>query len=186
MSVPPRTRVLRRLAGAVLAFAIPAVPARASGIGEKTGPQLVFRTKAEAALEAAWAALGSLEHAGFVAGMESDRMLLAELRKDLPETRAEAEVYLARLKALAGLSDPVRLVPRADRLLEQAPLFYTWLEKSFKTEAERITEYYVGGASGFQTAFELFQNAVLFTVINRLDVASRALRAIDSERSGGQ
>lgn len=129
------------------------------------------------------AALGSLELQGFLTSLEADRLLLSEIRKEVPEERKEAEVYFKRLKDLASLSDPVRLVPSVNRVLEQAPIYYNWLEKKFANPSERISEYYVGGAQGFQLAFDAFQKAVLMDVINRLDIAERALREVTSEPS---
>ena len=112
--------------------------------------------------------------------MDADRLLLYEIRKETPNERKEAEAYLKGLKELAALSDPVRLVPKATRVLEQAPLYYDWLEKEFKDSAERVSEYYVGGAQGFQIALEEFKSMVLMTVINRLEIAARALREIET------
>lgn len=115
------------------------------------------------------------ELARLAAKMRADRLLLAEVRKDIPDTRAEAKVYLDRLKQLAAQSDPVNLVPLINKVLSQAPIYYDWLDKKFKTPSDRVAEYYVGGARGFSFALDEFKNAVLLTVINRLDVASQIM-----------
>ena len=107
--------------------------------------------------------------------LDADRLLLSEMRKGVPESRDEAERYLNRLKELAGMSDPVRLVPLANRVLDQAPIYFDWLDRDFTSQEEQITEYYVGGARGFNFALENFKTAVLFTIMNRLDVASRVI-----------
>ena len=120
--------------------------------------------------------LAHVDLVDFLAAAEADRRLLAELRKMVPENRQEAEIFLARLKKLAERADPVRLAPRANRVLEQAPIYYDWLETEFETAEEQIYEYYIGGAQGFSRALQEFQNAVLMTAINRLDTASRALQ----------
>ena len=99
----------------------------------------------------------------------------------MPEARAEAEIYLNRFKNLASRSDPVRLVPLVNRVLSQAPIYFEWLVTDFESEEERVTEYYVGGASGFHFALENFKSAVLLTVINRLDIAARVIRELKSE-----
>jgi len=105
----------------------------------------------------------------------ADRLLLSEIRKEVPESRREAESYLFRLKDLAGRSDPVRLVPLASRVLDQAPIYFDWLARDFENQNEQVTEYYVGGARGFSFALEKFKTAVMFTIMNRLDVASRLI-----------
>jgi len=112
--------------------------------------------------------------------LDADRLLLSEIRKAVPENRVEAEGYLRRLKELAGKSDPVRLVPLANRVLDQAPIYFDWLDKDFATQDEQITEYYVGGARGFSYALENFRTAVMFTIMNRLDLASQVLSEIQA------
>ncbi len=125
-------------------------------------------------------ALGTTDLQAFINGMEADRLLLAEIRKDLPDKRSDADLYLKRLKDLAGQSDPVHLVPKVNRLIEQEPIYYDWLEKNANAQGQNqgqsASEYVVGGARGFVIAFQDFQNALLLTVINRLDIAERALQ----------
>lgn len=116
-----------------------------------------------------------------VKGMQADRLLLAEVRKDIPDSREEASIYLSRLKDLSAQSDPVRLVPLINRVLDQAPIFYDWLDKKFDNASDRVAEYYVGGARGFSFALDTFKNAVLLTVINRLDIASQILSQLTSD-----
>jgi len=119
--------------------------------------------------------LAAVDPADFTKRLDADRLLLSEIRKIMPESRGEAENYLDRLKMLAGKSDPLRLVPLADRLLDQAPIYFDWLDREFANQDEQVMEYYVGGARGFSFAFENFKTAVLFTIMNRLDVASRVI-----------
>ena len=118
----------------------------------------------------------SVDLPGLVASIEADRRLLSELRKGVPDTREEAEFFLRRLKLLADRADPVRLAIRADRVLEQAPIYFDWLETEFESSEESLYDYYVGGAQGFQRALEEFEEAVLLVVINRLDTASRLVQ----------
>ncbi len=101
--------------------------------------------------------------------MEADRLLLTELRKELPETRAEAEAYLARLRRLALISDPVRLAPVAARMIEAGPVYLDWRDDSFESAEARARAFTESGAHGFQTAFSNFRNAVLLTVSNRIE-----------------
>ncbi|MBT3275581.1 MAG: hypothetical protein HN368_20665 [Spirochaetales bacterium] len=117
----------------------------------------------------------------FAAKLESDKLLLSEIRKDVPEAVEEARMYLDRLKFLAGKSDPERLVPLVNRVLDQAPIYFDWLERDFETQEEQVTEYYVGGARGFNFAIENFRSAVFFVIMNRLDVAARVISELDNE-----
>lgn len=116
-----------------------------------------------------------------IAKLESDRLLLAQVRKQVPQTREEAELYLGRLKRLASRSDPVRLVPLANRVLDQSVIYYDWLEREFEDPGERVVEYYIGGARGFHIALEEFKSAAMFTVINRLDVTVGILTELESQ-----
>ena len=111
--------------------------------------------------------------------LAADRLLLAEIRKDVPEAIQEAALYLDRLKELAARSDPVRLVQLFDRVLDQAPIYFRWLETEYENQDEQITEYYVGGARGFSFAMENFRSAVFFVIMNRLDIASRVISELD-------
>jgi len=101
--------------------------------------------------------------------METDRQLLLELRKALPELRPDAESYLARMQSLALRSDPTRLSQLASRVLETAPVFLDWRDTDFATQQEASQAYRATGASGFNTDFEEFRTAILLTVANRLD-----------------
>lgn len=116
----------------------------------------------------------------FLTAIEADRRLLNELRKPVPETRQDAIVFLNRLKDLAEEADPIRLAMVADRVLEQAPIYFDWLETEFETEQDRLYDYYIGGAQGFNRVLLEFENAVLFTVVNRLDTASRIIQESNS------
>lgn len=123
----------------------------------------------------------SVDRHELIAQLESDRLLLAQVRKQVPQTREEAELYLGRLKRLASRSDPVRLVPLANRVLDQSVIYYDWLEREFDDPGERVVEYYIGGARGFHIALEEFKSAAMFTVINRLDVTVGILTEIETQ-----
>lgn len=187
----PKLRTLACWAAGALLLALPA-QAWAKGIPEAPAAEQTPAASPDtgAAVEAAAAsarrtavleALGSTDLATFLDAMEADRLLLSEVRKDLPEQRSDADVYLERLKELAGRSDPARLVPRVNRLIEQAPIYYAWLEKNIPDQTASNSEFVVGGARGFIVAFQEFQNTLLLTVINRLEIAAHALQ----EAAGG-
>ncbi len=112
--------------------------------------------------------------------LETDRRLLSEIRKEVPENRREAEVYLHRLRDLAAASDPMRLVPLANRVLDNSTIYFDWLNTEYENQDERIMEYYVGGARGFSFALDNFRNAVLYTIINRLDLSARIITALQA------
>ena len=101
--------------------------------------------------------------------IEADRRLLNELRKQIPDERIDAELFLKRIRELAAISDPVYLVPIANNVLRQAPLLFEWLETEYEDPDERIRDYYIGGSWAFHRRYEAFRNAVLITVIRRLD-----------------
>jgi hypothetical protein len=128
--------------------------------------------------------LGTNDVGAFLSGMDADRMLLFEVRKDLPQNRADADVYLRRLKDLAAKADAARLVPKVNRLIEQAPIYYDWVEKNIQNQNDNANEYVVGGARGFLVAFQEFQSEVMLVVINRLEIAGNAIRAVEALPSG--
>ena len=68
--------------------------------------------------------------------LEADRKLLFELRKDLPETRKEAEAQLERMRSLALSSDPQRLGRLVDRIDDDAPAFLDWRFGEYATSQE--------------------------------------------------
>lgn len=142
------------------------------------GPKLSLRE----AVDASRRSFGPIDINQFIDSLEADRRLLVEIRKEVPTARGEAENYLARLKELSALSDPVRLVPLANRVLSQAPIYFDWVDGEFESPEEQVAEYYIGGARGFHFALEAFKSAVMFTLINRLDIAARLIRELDSEK----
>jgi hypothetical protein len=125
--------------------------------------------------------LGSIEVMSFIESLESDRLLLVEIRKQVPENRLEAEIYLNRLKMLSSESDPVRLVPLIKRVLDNAPIYFDWLDTEFESPEEEVAEYYIGGARGFHFALEEFRSAVMFAIVNRLEIAARVIRDLETE-----
>ena len=86
--------------------------------------------------------------------MEADRQLLFELRKDLPETRPEAEAQLERMRSLALAADPARLGQLVDRVGEAAPDFLDWRFGDYASDAEAAQAYLDSGASAFDTTIE--------------------------------
>jgi hypothetical protein len=104
-----------------------------------------------------------------VDGLEADRLLLTELRKEVPTARAEAERYLERLRRLALIADPMRLAPLIRRMMDAAPEFLDWRDGDFANPEARSRAFAESGAHGFPTAFTTFRNAVLLSVSNRIE-----------------
>jgi hypothetical protein len=101
--------------------------------------------------------------------MEADRQLLFELRKELPETRPEAEAQLERMRTLALAADPALLGQLVDRLGDATPAFLDWRFDEHASDAEAAQAYVESGASAFDTTMSEFRDEVLLSVANRLD-----------------
>jgi chromosome segregation ATPase len=101
--------------------------------------------------------------------LESDRQLLFELRKSLPETRPEAEAQLARIRSLALSSDPARLGQLVDRIDDNATAFLDWRFGEYETNQELSAAYIETGANAFDSSMQEFRSEALRSVANRLD-----------------
>ncbi len=101
--------------------------------------------------------------------LEADRKLLVELRKNLPDTRPEAEAQLQRLRDLALSSDPAKLGRLIDRVEDAAPAFLDWRFKQFTSTQEATQAYVTSGANAFDSSMTEFRSGVLLSVANRLD-----------------
>lgn len=101
--------------------------------------------------------------------IDADRLLLTELRKEMPPERDAAERYLQRLRDLALRSDPAGLGLVSDRLAQAAPDFLDWRDTTFGTTTEASDSYISSGAAAFDEKLVEFRDAVLLTVANRLD-----------------
>lgn len=101
--------------------------------------------------------------------IESDRQLLFELRKQMPETRPEAEAQLARIRSLALSSDPQRLGQLVDRVDDATPAFLDWRFGEFENTSDFSAAYVETGANAFDSSFDELRSEALMTVANRLD-----------------
>lgn len=112
----------------------------------------------------------SLERFGdLYAPLEANRQLVLELRKDLPETRPEAEAQLERMRSLALSSDPQRLGRLVDRIDDAAPAFFDWRFGDYSSSQEFSAAYVETGANAFDGTMDEFRSEVLMSVANRLD-----------------
>ena len=113
-----------------------------------------------------------------VSKLDNDRLLLIELRKDLPETRAEAKDYWSNVKRLAVKSDPA-LGPSVDKIIVQIDAYFDWIEAMPGGDATSeeiliwlIDEYYyLYAAYRYSDAIEAFQKEAHLVVVTHIDIA---------------
>ena len=103
--------------------------------------------------------------------LEIDRLILVELRKDLPEERQEAVDYWRDIKVLAAQSDPT-LGSKTGEVITATDGYFDWLEADFSTPEETTTMYYLLGADRYFDLIDEFLNATFLVVINRLDAVA--------------
>ena len=107
---------------------------------------------------------------------ENDKLLLVELRKEVPTTRLQAQEHWQNVKVIAIQSDP-NLGTKIDRVISMINPYYDWLENQpgvNSTEAEFfnwIIEGNISGALNYTEEIGKFQNDALLTVIIRMDAA---------------
>lgn len=101
--------------------------------------------------------------------LAADRMLLAELRKDVPTTRSEGEVFVLHVADLALASDPIGLGVIVSRVRGAAPAWLDWRDGQYGSAQEAADAYAQSGAAAFDASWKNLHDAVLLTVINRLD-----------------
>ena len=103
------------------------------------------------------------------ARFETDRLLLAEMRKSPPQDAVEARRYWFNIKPLAAKSDP-RLAPMVDRVEGYLPAYLEWVDAPSGSEQAAVLGFVRSGASNYLRAVDEFWQAVLLVVIDRIDV----------------
>jgi hypothetical protein len=101
--------------------------------------------------------------------LTADRALLVELRKDVPSTRDAGAAFVAHVAELALASDPAGLGVIVSRVRDAAPAWLDWREGQYATTQEAADAYARTGAAAFDVSWESLHDAVLLTVVNRLD-----------------
>ena len=107
---------------------------------------------------------------------ENDKLLLVELRKEIPSSRAEAHNHWERVKDIAVVSDPT-LGPKIDKVISMVDAYYDWLDQqpgvnSTDTDFFNwIVEGNISGAINYTSEIGKFQNDALLAVIIRMDAA---------------
>jgi hypothetical protein len=170
---------------------LPGAVARSAGPGTSAGPLASALALASAAPGADAGPPASAVDPNSPAGrlvtllpfIETDRLLLAELRKDIPDDRTEAEAYIAHVEDLALGSDPVRLGVIVSRVRAAAPAWLDWREQQYATSQEAATAYVQTGAAAFDASWGKLHDAALLTVIDRGRSVTTSARAA-SRRKG--
>ncbi len=102
--------------------------------------------------------------------MGADRLLLVELRKDMPTDEEEAKSYWEDVRALAAQSDPA-LAAKVNRVLRLVPAYFEWLETPFTTSCGSVDAFFNSGASELGIVRADLEKDVLLVLINRIDTA---------------
>ena len=104
--------------------------------------------------------------------LKADRLLLVEMRKEVPPNRDEATRLWAGLKPLAVASD-ASLGIALDRVTRAIPAYYTWREAEFRTQQEAQLTHVLTGADQFEAAMTAFWKAFTLVLIDRIDTVSK-------------
>ena len=120
------------------------------------------------ALTAVEGQVDSLEEA--VSPLDTDRLLLVELRKDFPDDREAATEYWESVKKLSVQSDP-SLGPKVDRVLRLLPTYFDYIEAAREaTSCEDVfSSYFSTGVIDFFNVERDYRRDVFLVLINRID-----------------
>ena len=120
------------------------------------------------AMNALHGQLFSLEEA--IEPMDSDRLLLVELRKSMPDELDAATRYWKKVKDQAVKSDP-SLGTKVDRVIRFLPTYFDWLNGEYTDTCDSILAFFDSGAGEFGTMSGDLQNDIFLVMINRMDSA---------------
>ena len=107
---------------------------------------------------------------------ENDKLLLVELRKEIPSSRFEAHNHWERVRDIAIVSDPT-LGPKIDKVISMIDAYYDWIDQqpgANSTDTDFfnwIVEGNISGAINYTSEIGKFQNDALLAVIIRMDAA---------------
>lgn len=102
--------------------------------------------------------------------MDSDRLLLVELRKSMPDTLEEAEKYWKTVKDQAVKSD-TSLGIKVDRVIRMLPTYFDWINGTYTDTCDSVLAFFDSGAVEFGTMSGDLQNDIFLVMINRMDSA---------------
>ena len=106
---------------------------------------------------------------------DNDKLLLVEIRKEIPQTRNEAQQHWKNVKTIALQTDS-SLGPAIDKVITKIDPYYDWIAKldNVTNDEEYINWIIEGQLSGAYTYNEEiveFRNDALLAVIIRMDAA---------------
>ena len=106
---------------------------------------------------------------------DNDKLLLVEIRKEVPQTRNEAQQHWNNVKTIALQTDS-SLGPAIDKVITKIDPYYDWIDKleNVTNDEEYINWIIEGQLSGAYTYNEeivQFRNDALLAVIIRMDAA---------------
>jgi hypothetical protein len=165
----------RAVAAAALPMLLLAIPVGAQS-PSASAPAVPVATPAGPAIDPD-SATGRL--LGLRGTLAADRVLLGELRKDVPGTRDQGEAFVAHVVDLALASDPAGLGVIVSRVRDAAPAWLEWRDGQYTTAQEAADAYAQSGAAAFDASWENLHDAVLLTVVNRLDTIIRLADQIE-------
>ena len=103
------------------------------------------------------------------ARFETDRLLLAEMRKTPPRDPQEAQRFWAKIEPMALKSDP-SLGPLLDRVERSLPAYLEWLRSAPDSDPAVALGFLQTGAGNYLRAVDDFWQGVLLVIIDRIDV----------------
>lgn len=111
--------------------------------------------------------------------IEKHRLLLVELRKDLPQTREESITYWNVMKSIAASADPALASP-ADKVILKIDNYFDWSDRTPSATASSddylnwLADYATSGAVAYEEATATFTREAMLAVITEMDtVVSR-------------
>ena len=107
---------------------------------------------------------------GAIEPMDSDRLLLVELRKSMPDDLDAATKYWRTVKDQAVKSDP-SLGTKVDRVIRFLPTYFDWLGGEYTDTCDSVLAFFDSGAVEFGTLSGDLQNDIFLVMINRMDSA---------------
>ena len=107
--------------------------------------------------------------------VEKHRLLLVEMRRDIPVDRDEARAYWSNIKAIAADADPALVTP-IDRIILRIDNYFDWDERqpSLNVSVDDaylawLESYSLSGANEYGTYVDVFTKDALLAIINQLD-----------------
>ena len=137
--------------------------AEVSGLGQSITDRVLAETRATGTERT----IRSIE--SVAARFETDRLLLAEMRKAPPRDPQEARRFWANIEPMALKSDP-SLGPLLNRVERSLPAYLAWLTSAPGSDPEAALAFLQSGASNYLRAVDEFWQGVLLVVIDRIDV----------------